>query len=361
MMTERQQQQQQQQQNQPHLKPPLTEVCDFTQPGKKWAYPFVPKSLVFDTRGSNASFNFKEVMICVLILVVIGILGGGMILANRIKNPRLRVRALMLIVAFALLVWNSKQEVHIFFLMFLAGLPQIMTMRSPPILDIHEVYPYSKEFEKAFPEIKEEVQFFSDHLASAVPFTGEIFTANKGIGNESDTEGEKRERKGWRILLLKLGDVIEENCQKFGLEKVCSLLRDRPEIYNCAISVLDGGKDIPLHQGYYKGFTRLLFPVTVPEPDKTYICINGMEYHWSEGKGLLFDDLFVHEVHNKSDKRRIMLFMDVQRPSTSKVYNKLNKMVLDTALKLQYTKAAFEKAKQDQVEFESLNPVSNFH
>ena len=36
--------------------------------------------------------------------------------------------------------------------------------------------------------------------------------------------------------------------------------------------------------------------------------------HWEEGKTLLFDDTFEHEVWNDTDGLRVVLFMDVLRP-----------------------------------------------
>jgi hypothetical protein len=343
------------------MEPELTEACDFTLPDKKWAYPFVPRSLVRDTRGTNASFNFKEIMIGGIMLLAIASFAAILWLANRIRNPRRRAQVIMGILFVAYVVWVMNPEIHIFLLLFFTGVPQTLVLRSPPILNAAEAYPYSKEFEKAHPEIKEEILYFSEHLANAIPFIGEIFTANKGIGSDSDTEGDARERKGWRSLILKLGDVIEENCTKFGMETLCELIRDRPEIYTASVSVLDGGKNIPLHQGYYKGVTRMLFPVVVPEPKKTHICINGMEYHWAEGKTLLFDDMFVHEVHNGSDKRRIMIYMDVARPSKNGVYNNINKLILDKSIGLEYNQRAKEKASLSHVQFDYLNPATNFH
>ena len=341
--------------------PELTQACDYTNPDKKWAYPYVPQSLVLDKRGTNSGLNLKDIAASAIVFTTLGSIIGLFWVSSKIQNPRRRAQALMTLLFVVYLIWYMNPGIHIYLLLFFAGLPQQIFMRTPPILNAKEVYPYSQEFEKAYPELKEEIEFFSDHLADSIPFTGEVFSANKGIGSDSDKEGEIRQRKGWRLLILKLGDVIEENCKKFGLETTCSLLRDRPEIYSCAISVLDGGKDIPLHQGYYKGIHRLLFPVIVPDPKNTYICINGMEYHWTEGKGLLFDDMFVHEVHNGSDQRRIMLYMDVQRQTKNEVYNNINKVVLDNTMKLQFTKTAYEKAKQDKVEFSYLNPMTNFH
>jgi beta-hydroxylase len=36
--------------------------------------------------------------------------------------------------------------------------------------------------------------------------------------------------------------------------------------------------------------------------------------HWEEGKSLIFDDTFNHEVWNDTDETRVVLFVDVLRP-----------------------------------------------
>ena len=36
--------------------------------------------------------------------------------------------------------------------------------------------------------------------------------------------------------------------------------------------------------------------------------------HWEEGKSLIFDDTFNHEVWNDTDETRVVLFVDVMRP-----------------------------------------------
>jgi beta-hydroxylase len=36
--------------------------------------------------------------------------------------------------------------------------------------------------------------------------------------------------------------------------------------------------------------------------------------HWEEGKSLIFDDTFYHEVWNETDGYRAVLFLDIARP-----------------------------------------------
>ena len=36
--------------------------------------------------------------------------------------------------------------------------------------------------------------------------------------------------------------------------------------------------------------------------------------HWEEGKSVIFDDTFEHEVWNDTDQVRVVLFVDIARP-----------------------------------------------
>jgi beta-hydroxylase len=55
-------------------------------------------------------------------------------------------------------------------------------------------------------------------------------------------------------------------------------------------------------------------------PDKSagecYIICGGVRYDWKEGEGVLFDDTYWHEVWNKTNQRRVVLFLDVLRDNS---------------------------------------------
>jgi len=60
--------------------------------------------------------------------------------------------------------------------------------------------------------------------------------------------------------------------------------------------------------------------------------------HWQEGRGELFDDTFLHYVHNDTDEYRMVLFLDVEKPINNwllkKIVRKLNKSSLPRLLSL---------------------------
>jgi beta-hydroxylase len=66
---------------------------------------------------------------------------------------------------------------------------------------------------------------------------------------------------------------------------------------------------------FYKGLLRYHLGLIVPEPKQACRIRVGNDFvHWEEGKSLLFDDTFHHEVWNDTEGQRAVLFMDVVRP-----------------------------------------------
>ena len=58
-----------------------------------------------------------------------------------------------------------------------------------------------------------------------------------------------------------------------------------------------------------------IISLIVPKPEsQCRIRVGETIAHWEEGKGMLFDDTFEHEVWNDTDGIRVVLFMDVLRP-----------------------------------------------
>jgi beta-hydroxylase len=88
-----------------------------------------------------------------------------------------------------------------------------------------------------------------------------------------------------------------------------------PGMTTAFFSILSPGKHIPAHRGAYNGLLRLHLGLQVPEPaDKVRIRIGNRICHWAEGRCLIFDDTFNHEVWNDTDGYRVVLFVDFARP-----------------------------------------------
>ncbi|MEM9807189.1 MAG: aspartyl/asparaginyl beta-hydroxylase domain-containing protein [Cyanobacteria bacterium P01_D01_bin.56] len=109
------------------------------------------------------------------------------------------------------------------------------------------------------------------------------------------------------------GFVATKNCEQ--CPKTWALLKDIPGLKVAFFSILAPGKHIPEHRGKHKGLIRYHLGLRVPEPkEKCRIRVDDTITHWEEGKSLIFDDTYYHEVWNDTDGYRVVLFLDIERP-----------------------------------------------
>lgn len=105
----------------------------------------------------------------------------------------------------------------------------------------------------------------------------------------------------------------EKNCAR--CPETTKLIESVPGMKTALFSILSPQKHIPEHRGVYKGLLRYHLGLIVPEPKQACRLRVGNDFvHWEEGKSLLFDDTFQHEVWNDTEGERAVLFMDVVRP-----------------------------------------------
>ncbi len=105
---------------------------------------------------------------------------------------------------------------------------------------------------------------------------------------------------------------------KLGVEmcpRTAALMRQIPGMTTAMISILSPRKHILDHRGPYKGVLRYHLGLIVPEDaESCRIRVGEDVRHWQEGKSMVFDDTFNHEVWNDTDQTRVVLFVDVLRP-----------------------------------------------
>lgn len=118
----------------------------------------------------------------------------------------------------------------------------------------------------------------------------------------------------WKFLPLYIyGNSIDENL--IACPKTAALLKQIPNLTTAFFSSIDSGTYIKPHRGAYKGYLRFHFGVSIPATDDTCaIRIENKLYHWQNGKSLIFDDTFVHDVWNRTSKERTVLYVDFIRP-----------------------------------------------
>ena len=118
----------------------------------------------------------------------------------------------------------------------------------------------------------------------------------------------------WKtFFLMSVGVDCGENAKR--CPQTMRLLRSIPGVSTAFFSILSPHKHIPAHRGAYNGILRFHLGLLVPEPREHCRIRIADEFHcWEEGKSLVFDDTFNHEVWNDTDGYRVVLFVDFARP-----------------------------------------------
>ena len=156
----------------------------------------------------------------------------------------------------------------------------------------------------------------------------------------------------WKTYFLAgIGMDCSGNAQR--CPETMRLLRKIPGMTTAFFSILSPHKHIPAHRGAFNGILRFHLGLLVPEPrEKVRIRIGNDIHHWSEGKSLIFDDTFNHEVWNDTDGYRVVLFVDFARP-LRQPFHRLNKTFLNMASLAPFLREAGNKQKTWEKRFDA--------
>lgn len=212
---------------------------------------------------------------------------------------------------------------------FIYILSYILTkqIRTDAFLDKKYYFPNYILFENNFKKIKKElfVLLRKTNKGKEIDFTKNSFDKkeNAYIGKDVDVKN----NRGWRIFHIKLVDHYNKEAIKI-FPTIHNILQKCPEIINCSVSILDGKTFIPIHNGYYKGMIRFMFPLIIPKDrQNVFLCNNYQKYIWKEGEGVLWDDTYPHKVYNYTEEIRVVLYMDIVRPLDGNM-DKINKYLI---------------------------------
>jgi beta-hydroxylase len=154
----------------------------------------------------------------------------------------------------------------------------------------------------------------------------------------------------WKTyMFFAYGLTSDENCRT--CPATAAALRKIPGMKLAMFSILSPHKHIPPHRGAYNGVLRLHLGLIVPEPrEQVRIRVDDQICHWEEGKCLLFDDSYNHEVWNDTDSWRVVLFVDYERPVWFP-FNLLNKLIMSLAVFTPFIREANENQAKWEKEF----------
>lgn len=114
-------------------------------------------------------------------------------------------------------------------------------------------------------------------------------------------------------VLYQMVWCIDPQAKRF-CPKTVQLIQDNPQIHLAMFSILKPGAVITPHTGAFRGAMRYHLGLKTPG-ENCRIYVDGKPYSWKDGEGVLFDDTYIHSVKNEEDSPRIVLFLDVERPT----------------------------------------------
>lgn len=161
-------------------------------------------------------------------------------------------------------------------------------------------FPWLEQLEAAAPVIREELQALDVDVDNAV----------------SPPTGLTKDGK-WRALYLScFGRPYAKNVAAF--PRTLNTLSVIPGATDCGMtyfSTILGGTHIRPHSGFSNVHLRCHLSLVATEGSRIRVATG--ERTWEEGKALVFDDSFEHEVWNQGDKRRTVLLFDFWHPDLS--------------------------------------------
>ncbi|PZG13298.1 aspartyl/asparaginyl beta-hydroxylase domain-containing protein [Micromonospora craterilacus] len=162
--------------------------------------------------------------------------------------------------------------------------------------------------------------WFVDHLEQRFP---EIQAEVRGVlaapGNpvQPTVEDDWLLQAGsWRqAYLFRDGRWQEETCRHLPVTR--AILAEIPEVTTFSpgvilVSRLTPGTRIMPHCGSTNAVLRIHLPITVPSG--AWIRVADQTLTWQEGRCLIFDDSFEHEVGHEGTEDRVVLILDIAHP-----------------------------------------------
>ena len=118
---------------------------------------------------------------------------------------------------------------------------------------------------------------------------------------------------GWKRFYLKWYDARHPSAEELCPQTV-ALLKRLPNVKAAMFAELPDGGRLNPHRDPFSGSLRYHLGLATPNDDRCYIDVDGERYSWRDGEGVLFDETYIHEAHNRSGANRIILFCDIERP-----------------------------------------------
>ncbi|MBI6557405.1 MAG: aspartyl/asparaginyl beta-hydroxylase domain-containing protein [Nitrospiraceae bacterium] len=178
----------------------------------------------------------------------------------------------------------------------------------------NDEFDWVARLESAWPEIRAELDQLLEHPED-IPSFHQISPDQKRISKGDN----------WKTFgLYVFGKRIEQNCDL--CPRTSAAISSIPNMRTAMFSILKPHYHIVPHKGPTRAVVRAHLGIKVPKDwQNVWIRVDDQVLHWQEGKVVLFDDSYEHEVRNDTDELRAVLFLDIDRPMdrTGTLFNRM--------------------------------------
>ncbi len=126
----------------------------------------------------------------------------------------------------------------------------------------------------------------------------------------------------WTSFYLKVYDNKLPSAYELA-PKTMALLDQMPTMNIALFAVLMPGKKLNRHHDPFAYTVRYSLGLSTPNDEGCGLTINEDDYIWRDGESVVFDETYIHSAWNNTDKPRIILMTDVDRPLKSKLVQKI--------------------------------------
>lgn len=130
-------------------------------------------------------------------------------------------------------------------------------------------------------------------------------------------------KAGWKRFYLKWYD-LPPNSARVLCPQTVALVESIPQIKAAMFALLPAGATLNPHRDPFAGSLRYHLGLSTPNSDACRIVVDGEPYAWRDGEDVIFDETYVHWVENRSDRTRVILFCDLERPLRTRLMRAFN-------------------------------------
>jgi beta-hydroxylase len=120
-------------------------------------------------------------------------------------------------------------------------------------------------------------------------------------------------KEGWKRFYLKWYDADPVSAARL-CPRTVEILRGVPSVKGALFAELPPGAKLNPHRDPFAGSLRYHLGLDTPNDDRCCIWVDGEFYSWRDGQAVVFDETFIHWARNGTDKSRLILLCDIERP-----------------------------------------------